>query len=86
MVTMFVFGVLANAARHEPEAVATLTRGARPATRSAVACGSRRPAYRASGARTPAGAGRVRCSAASEPMSQRLRPVTIPHGPTERSE
>jgi hypothetical protein len=27
VVTMFVFGVLANAARHEPEAVATLTRG-----------------------------------------------------------
>ena len=28
VVTMFIFGVLANAARHEPEAVATLTRGA----------------------------------------------------------
>ena len=27
VVTMFVFGVLANAARHEPEAIATLTRG-----------------------------------------------------------
>ena len=29
MVTMFVFGVLANAARHEPEAIAALTRGGR---------------------------------------------------------
>ena len=27
VVTMFVFGVMANAARHEPEAVAALTRG-----------------------------------------------------------
>ena len=33
VVTMFVFGVLANAARHEPEAVATLTRGARGSRR-----------------------------------------------------
>ncbi len=31
MVTMFVFGVLANAARHEPEAIAALTRGGRGA-------------------------------------------------------
>jgi cell division protein FtsW len=31
VVTMFVFGVLANAARHEPEAVAALTRGDRGA-------------------------------------------------------
>ena len=31
VVTMFVFGVLANAARHEPEAIATLTRGGRGA-------------------------------------------------------
>ena len=29
VVTMFIFGVLANAARHEPEAIATLTRGGR---------------------------------------------------------
>jgi cell division protein FtsW len=29
VVTMFVFGVLANAARHEPEAVAALQRGDR---------------------------------------------------------
>ena len=58
---MFIFGVLANAARHEPEAVATLTRGARPA--NAIGRVLRIPPpqpYRASGARTPAGAGRVR--------------------------
>jgi cell division protein FtsW len=64
VVTMFIFGVLANAARHEPEAVATLTRGGRGA-RPANAIGRllRIPPpqpYRASGARTPAGAGRVR--------------------------
>ena len=61
VVTMFIFGVLANAARHEPEAVATLTRGARPA--NAIGRVLRIPPpqpYRASGARTPAGAGRVR--------------------------
>ena len=51
VVTMFIFGVLANAARHEPEAVATLTRGSparqrdqpRPADPAAAALpGSRR--------------------------------------------
>jgi cell division protein FtsW len=31
---MFVFGVLANAARHEPEAVAALVRGDRGARRA----------------------------------------------------
>jgi cell division protein FtsW len=62
VVTMFVFGVLANAARHEPEAIAALTRGgrgSRPA--NAVSRLLRIPApepYRAP--RTPAGAGRVR--------------------------
>ncbi len=34
VVTMFVFGVLANAARHEPEAVAALVRGDRGARRA----------------------------------------------------
>ena len=63
VVTMFVFGVLANAARHEPEAIAALARGGRGAAR-------RRPVgrllrippprpYRAPGAR-PAQWGRVR--------------------------
>ena len=64
VVTMFVFGVLANAARHEPEAVATLTRGGRGA-RSANGIGRvlRIPPpqpYRAPATRTPAGSGRVR--------------------------
>ena len=44
MVTMFVFGVLANAARHEPEAIAAL-RAARPGPASPGCCGCRcRPA------------------------------------------
>jgi cell division protein FtsW len=64
VVTMFVFGVLASAARHEPEAIAALRRGGRGA-RPANAVGRllRIPLpqpYRASGARTPAAAGRVR--------------------------
>jgi cell division protein FtsW len=56
---MFVFGVLANAARHEPEAVAALTRGDRGA-RSAgrvtrlLRIPPPRP-YRVPGARAQAG-------------------------------
>jgi len=64
VVTMFVFGVLANAARHEPEAIAALTRGGRGA-RPANAVGRllRIPPpqpYRAPAGRFPTGAGRVR--------------------------
>ena len=63
VVTMFVFGVLANAARHEPEAVATLTRGARGTRGGALGRILRIPPprpYRAPGPRTPGHWGRVR--------------------------
>ncbi|HVL83093.1 MAG TPA: putative lipid II flippase FtsW [Pseudonocardia sp.] len=64
VVTMFVFGVLANAARHEPEAVAALTRDRRDGERQgrlARLLGLRPPTpYRTPGARPPAQRGRVR--------------------------
>jgi cell division protein FtsW len=63
VVTMFVFGVLANAARHEPEAVAALQRGARGSrTGGGLSRLLRVPPpqpYKAPGAR-PAPWGRVR--------------------------
>jgi cell division protein FtsW len=63
VVTMFVFGVMANAARHEPEAVAALTRGGRGARAGGpLARLFRVPPpqpYRIPGAR-PASGGRVR--------------------------
>jgi cell division protein FtsW len=63
VVTMFVFGILANAARHEPEAIAALV-GARGARRGGpVARLLRIPPprpYRVPGARSPGQWGRVR--------------------------
>jgi cell division protein FtsW len=62
VVTMFVFGVLANAARHEPEAVAALQRGARGSRGGGLSRLLRVPPpqpYKAPGAR-PAPWGRVR--------------------------
>ena len=62
VVTMFVFGVLANAARHEPEAVAALARGSRGTRRPGLSRLLRIPPpqpYRAPGARQ-APWGRVR--------------------------
>jgi cell division protein FtsW len=62
VVTMFVFGVMANAARHEPEAIAALrrARGARATGRMGRLLRVPPPhPYRASGAR-PAPWGRVR--------------------------
>jgi cell division protein FtsW len=56
VVTMFVFGVLANAARHEPEAIAALRGGL---LARALRIPPPRP-YRAPGARTQAQWGRVR--------------------------
>jgi cell division protein FtsW len=61
---MFVFGVLANAARHEPEAIAALVGGGRGARWGGpVARLLRIPPprpYRAPGARSPGQWGRVR--------------------------
>ena len=62
VVTMFIFGVLANAARHEPEAVAALTHAERGARRPGLSRLLRIPPpqpYRAPGARQ-APWGRVR--------------------------
>lgn len=63
VVTMFVFGILANAARHEPEAVAALRRTERRDGRGRLArlLGLRAPTpYRAPAPRPPAQRGRVR--------------------------
>jgi cell division protein FtsW len=59
VVTMFVFGILANAARHEPEAVAALRQQGQG--RAARMLGLQLPQpYRAPAARPPAPRGRVR--------------------------
>jgi cell division protein FtsW len=62
--TMFVFGVMANAARHEPEAIAALARGDRGARRAGLVARLLRipppRPYRAPGSRAQGQWGRVR--------------------------
>ena len=84
VVTMFVFGLLANAARHEPEAIAALRqqRAGRSAWPGCSACPPPQP-YKAPAARRPcAAAGTAHRLAAREVAvaDERVRPVVVAGG------